>query len=81
MQPIYIMALYIPVRCPCGSETLDAELLLEEVEEAKVEAEKDRPGLTMFTDGSQLDGGAAGYAVVWKKGQSWVGIDTHMGYN
>jgi len=35
----------------------------------------------MFTDGSRLDGGVAGYAVVWEDGQSWVGIKTHMGYN
>jgi len=27
------------------------------------------PGLTMFTDGSRLDDGAAGYVVVWKNGQ------------
>jgi len=59
---------------------LDAELLREEAE-AKAEAEKARPGLTMFTDGSRLDDGAAGYAVVWKNDQSWVGIKTHMGYN
>jgi len=25
----------------------------------------------MFTDGSRLDDGAAGYAVVWKSGQTW----------
>jgi len=24
---------------------------------------------------------AAGYAVVWRKGESWAGIKTHMGYN
>jgi len=35
----------------------------------------------MFTDRSRLDDGAAGYAAVWKNGQSWVGIKTHMGYN
>jgi len=35
----------------------------------------------IFTDGSQLDDGAAGYAVVWKNGQTWKGIKTHMGYN
>jgi len=35
----------------------------------------------MFTDGSRLDGGAAGYAVVLKNGQPWVGIKNHMGYN
>jgi len=62
-------------------ETLDAELLQEEEAEAKAEAEKARPGLTMLTDGSRLDDGAAGYAVVWRNGQSWVGIKTYMGYN
>jgi hypothetical protein len=46
------------------SETLDVELLQEEEAEANVEAEKRRPGLNMFTDGSRLDDGAAGYAVV-----------------
>ena len=33
------------------TETLDAELVQGEDAEAEVEAEKDRPGLTMFTDG------------------------------
>ena len=41
-------------------ETLDVELLQEEEAAAKAEAEKRRPGLTIFTDGSRLDGGAAG---------------------
>jgi len=62
-------------------ETLDVELLQEEEVEAKAAAEKERPGLIMFTDGSRLDDGAAGYAVVWKHSQSWKGIKTHMGYN
>jgi len=35
----------------------------------------------MFTDGSRLEEGAAGYAVAWKNGQSWDGIKTHMGFN
>jgi len=34
------------------SETLDAELRQEEEAEAKAEAEKAQPGLTMFMDGS-----------------------------
>ena len=51
-------------------ETVDAELLQEEETEAKAEAEKARPGLTMSTDGSRLDDGAAGYAVLGKNGQS-----------
>jgi len=62
-------------------ETFDAELIQEEREEAKKEADKARPGLTMFTDGSRLEDGAAGYAVSWKNGQTWKGIKTHMGYN
>jgi hypothetical protein len=48
---------------------------------AKAEAERPRPGLAMFTDGSRLDSGAAGYSVVWQNGQRWVGLKTHMGYN
>ena len=60
---------------------MDAELMQEEEEEAKKEAEKARPGLTVFTDGSRLEDGAAGYAVAWKRGESWVGIKAHMGYN
>jgi len=62
-------------------EPFDAELIQEEREEAKREAEKERPGLVMFTDGSRLENGAAGYAVAWKNGQTWEGIKTHMGFN
>ena len=62
-------------------ETFDAELLQEEEDEDKAEAERTRPGLTMFTDGSRLDDRATGYAVVWKNGQTWEGTKTHMGYN
>ena len=61
-------------------ETLDAALLQEEEEEAKMEAEKARPGLTTYTDGSRMEDGVAGCAVVWNKGGSWAGIKTHMGY-
>jgi len=62
-------------------EPLNMALLQEEEEEARMEAEKPRPGLTMYTDGSRMEDGAAGYAVVWKKRESWAGIKTHMGYN
>jgi len=62
-------------------ETCNAELLQEEEAEAKAAAERTRPGLTMFTDGSRLDGGATGYSVVWKKGQTWAGVKVHMGNN
>jgi len=62
-------------------EALEAETIQEDEETAKAEAERSRLGLTMFTDGSRLDSGATGYAVAWQKGQSWVGIKNHMGYN
>ena len=62
-------------------ETCNAELLQEEEAEAKAAAEGTRPGLTMFTDGSRLEGGATGYLVVWKMGQPWVGVKVHMGNN
>jgi len=48
------------------------------------EAESDRPGITLWTDGSQTEQGAVGYAVVWRPRHSrrdWVGIITHMGHN
>ena len=61
--------------------TVGAELLQEEEDEAKAAAERVRPGLTMFTDGSRLEDGATGYAVVWKNGRTWEGIKAHMGYN
>ena len=62
-------------------ETLDAELLQEGEAEAKAEAERIRPGLTKFTDGSRLDDGATGYSVVWKRGLTWAGAKVHMGNN
>jgi ribonuclease HI len=62
-------------------DALDAETIQEDEKTAKPEAERTRPGLTVFTDGSRLDSGAACYAVTWQRGQSWVGIKTHVGYN
>jgi len=62
-------------------ETLKAALLQVEEEEAAMEAEKPRPGLTMYTDGSRMKDEKAGYPLVWKKGESEGGIKTHMGYN
>ena len=46
-----------------------------------MEVERERPRLVMFTDRSRLDGGATGYAVVCKNGQTWKGLEIHMGYN
>jgi len=58
-------------------ETLDAHLLPEEDAEAKAEAERGRPGLTMLTDGLRLDDGAASYSVVWRTGQTgWASKPT-----
>ena len=62
-------------------EHLDAMLVQEEYEEAKKKAEKERPGLIMFMDGSRLESGAAGYVVAWKNGRTWKGIKCHLGYN
>jgi len=62
-------------------DALDADVLQEEEVQAKAEAERSRPGLTMFTDGSWLDDGATGYSVVWKKGLTWAGAKVHRGNN
>jgi ribonuclease HI len=56
-------------------------LVIENQADAKEAAEHPRAGLTIFTDGSRVSSGAAGYAVVWQKGQRWVGVRRHMGYN
>jgi len=41
----------------------------------------DRPGLIIFTDGSRpVENGAIGYAVIWKKADTWKGHRTHMGW-
>jgi len=62
-------------------DALDADIFQEEEVAAKAEAGRNRPGLTMFTDGSRLDDGATGYSVVWRKGLSWAGAKVHMGNN
>jgi len=41
-------------------DALDAETIQEDEKTAKAEAERIRPGLTTFTDRSQLDSGATG---------------------
>src|SRR3978361_1801396 len=51
-------------------EALDAKTIQEDEKVAKAEAERTRPGLNMFTDGSRVDSGATGYAVVWQNGES-----------
>jgi len=60
---------------------LDASATIEEEAAAALEARRlDRPGLSIFTDGSRLENGATGYAVAWKRGASWKGRKTHMGW-
>jgi len=66
---------------PKRPTAIEAELVQEEEAEAMAEAVRVRPGLTMFTDGSRLDSGATGYTVVWRNGESWGSIKTHMSYN
>ena len=56
-------------------ETLDAELLQEE-DDVKAEAERSRPGLTMFANWSRLNSGAVGYSVVWRKASRPIWVTT-----
>jgi len=62
-------------------ESFDVKLIQEERAEANREAEMERPGLVMFTDGSQLEEAAARYAVVWRNSQTWKDIKIHMSNN
>jgi len=59
----------------------DAVRIVEEQKRAIEEAEKDREGLTIFTNGSRLESGATGYGMAWKAGNRWVGVKAHIGYN
>jgi len=58
-----------------------APRIVEEREKAREEARRQKGGLVLFTDGSRLESGATGYGVVWKDGEQWAGVKTHMGYN
>ena len=65
------------VQLPAKQVLLGAEVIVEERRKAKEEAEQERAGLRIFTDGSRVESGATGYAVTWKKRGRWVGIKTH----
>ena len=69
------------ITLPLAAKRLDLETIVEEKEEAKRTAGRERAGLTIFTDGSRASNGATGYAVTWKSGSKWVGVKTHLGYN
>jgi hypothetical protein len=45
---------------------LDVSITADEGAQAERIAKEDRPDLVMWTDGSKLDGGAVGYAVMWR---------------
>jgi len=62
-------------------EILEAELRQEEDGKAKTETEKDQPGDSMFTEWSRLDSSVVVYSMVGKRGQTWVGIKTHLVFN
>jgi len=66
----------LEVASPLGASTT-----IEEETAGALEARRlGRPGLSILTDGSRLENGATGYAVTWKKGHTWKGHKTHMGW-
>jgi len=66
----------------CEEEALQAEITVNERKVAKEEAEAVRDALTLWTDRSRTEGGACGYAVVWRKnGGAWKGHQVHLGCN
>ena len=69
------------ITLPLAAKRLNLETIVEEKEEAKRTAGRERAGLTIFTDGSRASNGATGYAVTWKNRSKWVGVKTHLGYN
>jgi len=59
-------------------EHLDTTTVVEDEARAKYEAERQRPGLVIFTDRSRTEGGATGHAAVWEKNQTWKGLKARM---
>ena len=57
---------------------LEATVVIEQEAAAARKARLDLPCLTIFTDGARLENGATGYAAVWKKGNDWDGLKSHM---
>jgi len=54
------------VTCIADAGSLTTQTITLSRKAAKEEAEKDRPGLTLWTGGFRMDMGAVGYAVVWR---------------
>jgi len=69
------------ITLPFAAKRLNFETIVEEKEEAKRTAERERAGLTIFTDGSRASNGATGFVVTWKNRSKWVGVKTDLGYN
>jgi len=65
-----------------GPTELEASVSIADAEWAELEARRadSQPGLVLWTDGSRDENGAAGYAVVWRKGRRWAGRKVHMRY-
>ena len=59
------------------------KIVVQESKIAKEEAQKDRSGLALWVDGSKLESGGAGAAVVWKNpaSQRWDVCKTSSGKN
>ena len=55
-------------------EVRDVTTIVDDEEQAKTEADRARPGLTMFTGGSRLDSGATGYAAVLQEEAMWLAV-------
>jgi len=72
-----VAEIYLPEN---GPTELGTSISIADAEWAEQEARRtdSQPGLVLWTDGSRDDNGVVGYAVVWKKGQSWAGRMVHM---
>jgi len=65
-----------------GPAELGAYTSIADAEWAGQEARKAdfQSGLVLWAYGSRDENGAVGYAVAWRKGRSWAGRKTHMGF-
>jgi len=67
--------------CIADAESLTAQTITLSRKAAREQAERDRPGLSLRTDGSRTDLGGVGYAVVWRPRHSRPSVTVCVGGN
>ena len=71
--------IYETTTLPKVRKSLKGKVIIQEEEEAKREAGKEREGLVLWTDGARKEDEWTGCAVVWKEKERWEKRRVHLG--